>query len=442
MSLQNKKIQLLNRDDNDASADVDDIFAQYGSGDDDQSDDQPTSAPAPQQSSTQAVRDDLPVVDSAPEEKVVAEQHATVEAAAKEAHEKSKEIEDAIVKMNAGVPVEKPDQKTEGDLPPKDIFEQNVPEAKEEAAAPSPAPQQEEKKWEKDFEENGTIAPPPVVDKPKADVPQKKEVEETAPPVPQKKEVKEQAQPAPKKEASKEKAQPVVEEKKEASKLAPVKANHNAVVQSEVKKGVKKSRQKKAPEEKRGVHIDPAKKTIVIVDDDIDTLGMYADVFENADYNVIRAHDGLDAMNAIGHHTPHVIFTGIVMPRMDGFAMMETLKQNKRTADIPVVINSHLGRESDKKRAEELGAKDFIVRGFTPPREVVERIGALLLRNEYVFRFDHNDPEAKKLIRDLGANNFFVCPRGQEMVIKLSVEDPKDLTFSARFSCVDEKKDK
>jgi DNA-binding response OmpR family regulator len=190
----------------------------------------------------------------------------------------------------------------------------------------------------------------------------------------------------------------------------------------------------------REVHIDPSKKTIMIVDDDVDTLDMYADIFEQANYNVIRANDGLEAMSLVTDHTPHVVFTGIVMPRMDGFALMEALKQNKRTANIPVVINSHLGREEDKKRAEELGAKDFIVLGFTPPREVLERIGAMLLRSEYIFRFDKNDADSRKLARDLGMPNFFMCPRGQEMVLKLSIEDEKELTFSARFSCIDKKK--
>lgn len=238
-------------------------------------------------------------------------------------------------------------------------------------------------------------------------------------------------------EAPAENVEPVIP----STVAAPLKENINAVVQSESTQELKSSfvkTQKQA--EHREFKIDPSKKTIAIVDDDVDTLDMYASIFEMADYNVIRASDGLEALSVISDHTPHLIFTGIVMPRMDGFAMMEALRQNNRTADIPVVINSHLGREADRKRAEELGAKDFIIRGFTPPREVLERIGALLLRSEYTFRFDINDAEARKLVKDLGASNFFVCPRGQEMVIKLSITDPKELLFSARFSCMDQKK--
>jgi CheY-like chemotaxis protein len=228
-----------------------------------------------------------------------------------------------------------------------------------------------------------------------------------------------------------------------AHPAAPVRQEHTAVVRPAPQIAAKKSYlppTQQTPSRKNIQRIDPSKKTIAIVDDDIDTLEMYATIFENADYNVIRASDGLEALSVIAEHTPHLIFTGIVMPRMDGFAMMEALNQNPRTADIPVVINSHLGRAADKQRAEELGARDFIVRGFTPPREALERIGALLLRSEYVFRFDATDPEARKLVKDLGASSFFVCPRGQEMVIKLSIVDPKELTFSARFSCMDAKK--
>jgi len=225
---------------------------------------------------------------------------------------------------------------------------------------------------------------------------------------------------------------------------SPVEQQDNSVVQAVSESGTpvqKQSMQPKVDISTREVHVDPSKKTIMIVDDDIDTMEMYADVFENADYNVIRAADGLEALSLLGDHTPHVIFTGIVMPRMDGFTMMESLKQNKRTKDIPVVINSHLGRDADKKRADELGARDFIVRGFTQPREVVERVGALLLRSDYIFRFNKADKEARKLAKDLGASDFFHCPQGQEMVLKLNIADEKELTFSARFSCVDNERD-
>ncbi len=351
-----------------------------------------------------------------------------------------------------------------------------------------------EKKWEQEYEE----APAQSVKPPKPDhVPQQapsvvKEKEDTAPPVTQEEKlayVQKMKPPKPKQkdetpkvvsppenDSGQKEVQSMKEELKADTPLPPPKKNkpnakevkkqnYNSIARKEAKKDmskvyvpahsesvhaataatketaqmVKKSYAQPKDHAQKEVHVDPSKKTIMIVDDDVATLDMYAEIFEQADYNVIRAADGLEAMSLIADHTPHIIFTGIVMPRMDGFSMMEALKQNKRTADIPVVINSHLGREEDKKRAEELGARDFIVRGFTPPREALERIGAMLLRSEYIFRFDKNDADARKLAKDLGMNNFFMCPRGQDMVLKLSITDERDMTFSARFSCVDSK---
>lgn len=355
MSLQNKRTQLLGHEDHDdPSDDVDDIFSQYGAGDDEVvvSNSRPT--------------DDVTI----PKEKVA-------------------EIESVIKTMNEGVTVVVPDAKTEEDALAKDVFDTYTEKSIDDDTVVVPSVELPEKQWE-----------------------QEEQIDE----IPHVQVVSESVDPNP---------EPLLQEPK------PV------VAPQEIKKSY-------SPQEKildKEIHLDLSKKTIMIVDDDADTLDMYTDIFEGADYNVIRASDGLEALNIIGDHTPHLIFAGIVMPRMDGFAMMEALAQNARTADIPVVINSHLGREADRVRAEELGAKDFIVRGFTPPRETVERIGALLMRSEYTFRFDYNEKEARKLAKDLGANNFFACPHGQEMVIKMSVADPKDLTFSARFSCVDKQKE-
>ncbi len=309
-----------------------------------------------------------------------------------------------------------------------------------------------EKKWEQEYEDKSfaqtTQSEPPVQSTQNTAESQQKKPEVVTVPHPKrdassahsenKTEILETPTSQPK-DLPKEEVAP---KQKTLHTTAPIKQNHNSVVQGRQKQIQKKSMRPKETTPLREVHIDPGKKTIMIVDDDIDTLEMYADVFESADYNVMRAADGLEAMSLVAEHTPHVIFTGIVMPRMDGFSMMEALQQNKRTADIPVVINSHLGRDTDKEKAEELGARDFIIRGFTQPREVVERIGALLLKSEYVFHFDKNDKDARKLAKDLGAPNFFHCPHGQKMVLKLSVMDEKELTFSARFSCMDNKDDK
>jgi|SRR3989344_1467323 len=178
------------------------------------------------------------------------------------------------------------------------------------------------------------------------------------------------------------------------------------------------------------------KTKILIVDDDEQTRETYADVFRRSGYIVLEAKDGLEGLDIATKEQPDVMFTGIIMPRMDGFAMMEALNKNIITSSIPVVINSHLGREEDQKRAEILGAKDFIVRDFTTPREVVERVSSIFIGGgEYIFEFDPYARDAQRLARDLRMENYFQCPGNQKMVLRLHIKDPQRKTFIARLVC-------
>jgi len=159
-------------------------------------------------------------------------------------------------------------------------------------------------------------------------------------------------------------------------------------------------------------------KTILIIDDDVFTRGTYADVFRGAGYTVLEAEDGVEGLDLATTKSPDVIFTGIVMPRMDGFTLMESLKKNMATSVIPVFISSHLGREEDKKRATELGAKGFIVRDFTSPAEIVETISAVFAEGgEYLLEFDPFNLDAQKLARDLKMNSNFQCLECDERVV-------------------------
>jgi len=175
---------------------------------------------------------------------------------------------------------------------------------------------------------------------------------------------------------------------------------------------------------------------ILIVDDNADIREIYAEVFKKAGFNVMEAVDGLEGLDKAGKEIPDVIFTGIIMPRMDGFTMMDALKKNVATSKIPVVISSHMGREEDKKKAEELGAKDFIVRGATSPNQAVERIKVLFMERDYAIEFDPYNLDAAKLAHDLNISKNFQCAECDEkMVLKIHFDNPKEGIFSARFVC-------
>jgi CheY-like chemotaxis protein len=179
-----------------------------------------------------------------------------------------------------------------------------------------------------------------------------------------------------------------------------------------------------------------AKIKVLLVDDDISTREMYAEIFKNSDFEVAQAGDGLEGLDMATKNLPDVIFTGIVMPRMDGFSMMQELNKNVATCKIPVVISSHLGREEDRQRANTLGAKDFIVRDLTPPNVVVEKIKTLFVGGDYLIDFNPYNLDAQKLARELGLNNNFQCLEcNEKMALKLKLSNPKHRKFEAIFVC-------
>jgi len=180
------------------------------------------------------------------------------------------------------------------------------------------------------------------------------------------------------------------------------------------------------------------KKKILLVDDDALLLEMYCEIFQAANYEVIRAGDGLEGLDKAIKEIPDIIFTGIVMPRMDGFDMMEALKKTVMTSNIPVVISSHMGRGEDQQRANLLGAKDFIVRDVTRPIEVVERISSLFLEagEEYKVEFNPYALDGQKIAKDLSFHASFLClDCSEKLVINMKLKDPKDRIFESRFVC-------
>lgn len=182
--------------------------------------------------------------------------------------------------------------------------------------------------------------------------------------------------------------------------------------------------------------METIKTKILIIDDDEFTRTMYVEVFRREGFDVEEAVDGADGLDKAIAHTPHVIFTGIIMPRMDGFSLMEALKKNVATSNIPVAISSHMGRREDQAKSQSLGAKDFISRDMTTPNQVVERIRAILNLDSYKIKFSSAELDAQTLASEMHFDPKFRCKGcGEDLVLSLIARDLKSREFSARFVC-------
>ncbi len=179
------------------------------------------------------------------------------------------------------------------------------------------------------------------------------------------------------------------------------------------------------------------KKKILIVDDDEATREIYLNAFKERNFEVLEARDGLEGLEIALKEIPDIVFTGIVMPRMDGWGLMRSLKEHTKTAKIPVVISSHLGREEDRRNAEALGAKDFIIRALVRPSEVVDRIKVHLgERITYLLAIDEKLYDAPKMIQDFYQGASFKCKKcGGHLILSLTSESSKEGYFKVNFVC-------
>jgi CheY-like chemotaxis protein len=79
-------------------------------------------------------------------------------------------------------------------------------------------------------------------------------------------------------------------------------------------------------------------KKILAADDDNDVLVMLYDYFQSRSFDVIVAHNGMEAVNLAKHSKPDVILLDLMMPVMDGYAACDLLKRDKATKDIPIIV--------------------------------------------------------------------------------------------------------
>jgi len=122
-----------------------------------------------------------------------------------------------------------------------------------------------------------------------------------------------------------------------------------------------------------------AKATVLVVEDDRDILELLSYTIRGADFNVVTAEDGLDALVKARLHRPAMVILDLMLPGMDGLDVCRELKRGAETASIPVIILTARGEEVDRIVGLELGADDYVVKPFSP-REVLLRIRAVLRR--------------------------------------------------------------
>jgi CheY-like chemotaxis protein len=124
------------------------------------------------------------------------------------------------------------------------------------------------------------------------------------------------------------------------------------------------------------------KKKILIVDDDKFLLNMYFMKFEKNGFEASVATSGAEAIDSLRNGlNPDIVVMDLIMPTMDGFAMLENIRKEKLAPNAVYIMLTNQGLLSDINRAKELGIHGYIVKATTIPSEVVEEVTDIYNKN-------------------------------------------------------------
>ena len=119
------------------------------------------------------------------------------------------------------------------------------------------------------------------------------------------------------------------------------------------------------------------KKTILIVDDEPNIVILMEYLMKNAGYEVVTACDGQQALDYLAENSPSLMILDVMMPNKNGFEVCEEVRADNRFADMPILMLTAKGSETEMNRGEALGADAYITKPFST-HDLVERVNSLL----------------------------------------------------------------
>ncbi len=122
--------------------------------------------------------------------------------------------------------------------------------------------------------------------------------------------------------------------------------------------------------------MEKEKFNVLVVDDEKEITDAIEIYLKNEDINVIKAYDGLEALNIINNKEVHLVIMDLMMPKMDGMRATMNIREDK---NIPIIILSAKSQDTDKILGLNIGADDYITKPFNP-LELIARVKSQLRR--------------------------------------------------------------
>lgn len=120
---------------------------------------------------------------------------------------------------------------------------------------------------------------------------------------------------------------------------------------------------------------------ILFIEDDPLIVKIYTTRLSADGYEVLSAENGEAGLKIAEESLPDLVVLDIMMPKMDGFGVLEKLRHHPKFTKVPILVYSNLAKEEEMARAEKMGATEFIVKANLSPTEMIEKIKHYLNKN-------------------------------------------------------------
>jgi CheY-like chemotaxis protein len=122
------------------------------------------------------------------------------------------------------------------------------------------------------------------------------------------------------------------------------------------------------------------KAKILLIEDDMFMRRLYSDVFTLEGFDFTTAENGEEGLLQIYKETPALILLDIMMPNMNGLEVLEKLKIDPRTKNIPVVMLTNLSGKTEENNAMQKGATKYLVKSEYEPKQIVNIVKEILAK--------------------------------------------------------------
>lgn len=115
-------------------------------------------------------------------------------------------------------------------------------------------------------------------------------------------------------------------------------------------------------------------KKILFVEDDDALAGVYLVRLQAEGFDVRRVANGEEALAAASDYKPDLVLLDVMMPKVSGFDVLDILRNTPQTANLKVIMLTALSQDADKKRAQDLGVDDYLVKSQVVISDVIAKI--------------------------------------------------------------------